>query len=241
MTRNGAKYLSKGGSSATTRRRSRSAASGGGSATDPAAGSIESTNRTSRSDVLRRGSFAAGGLAFGAALGLATRAPRATAAAPSAAQDRKIFNYALLLEYLQAGFYGEAVQRGALTGDVRRFAEVVAEHERAHVDYLRKALGSHARPRPTFDFGDATRDQRAFLDTAVLLENIGVAAYNGQAANLTKPALAAAAEIVSVEGRHAAWISDLAGEAPAPRAADAGESAAAVVRRLQATHFIKSP
>jgi Ferritin-like domain len=74
----------------------------------------------------------------------------------------------------------------------------------------------------------------------VLLENIGVAAYNGQAANLTKGALAAAAEIVSVEGRHAAWISALAGEPPAPRAADAGASSADVVRRLQSTHFIRT-
>jgi rubrerythrin len=182
----------------------------------------------------------AAGLALGIGAAFAARPTHASAAAPSPAQDLKIFNFALLLEYLQAGFYTEAVQKDALHGEVRRFAEVVAEHERAHVDYLRKALGSHARTRPKFDFGDSTSDQRAFLDTAVLLENIGVAAYNGQAANLTKGALAAAAEIVSVEGRHAAWISALAGEPPAPRAADAGASSADVVRRLQSTHFIRT-
>ncbi len=174
----------------------------------------------------------------GAGVGIATAPP--AAAAPSPAQDREIFNFALLLEYLQAAFYSDAVRRGALTGDVLRFAQVVSEHERAHVDYLRKALGPHARARPTFDFGKATRDERAFLDAGVLLENIGVAAYNGQAANLTKPALAAAAEIVSVEGRHAAWISDLAGQPPAPRAADVGASSIDVVRELKSTHFIKA-
>ena len=63
------------------------------------------------------------------------------------------------------------------------------------------------------------RGQESFLDAATLLENTGVAAYNGQAANLTKKSLAAAAAIVSVEGRHAAWISSLAGRDPAPRAA----------------------
>ena len=74
----------------------------------------------------------------------------------------------------------------------------------------------------------------------MLLENLGVAAYNGQAANLTKRALAPAAEIVSVEGRHAAWISDLAGELPAPHAADPGKSAGEVVSALQATGFIQT-
>ena len=165
------------------------------------------------------------------------RPPRAPKRA-SPAQDREIFNFALLLEYLQAAFYSEALRRGGLTGDVLRFAQVVSEHERAHVDYLRKALGPHARRRPTFDFGGATTNVRAFLDAAVLLENTGVAAYNGQAANLTKPVLAVAAEIVSVEGRHAAWISDLAGEDPAPRAADPGASATDVVAQLKRTGFL---
>ena len=184
---------------------------------------------------------------WGAAAGVSAIAgfsllgPRAApaGAAPSAAQDQKIFNFALLLEYLQAGFYGEAVERGRLKGEVREFAEIVSEHERAHVQFLRKALGARARERPAFSFGDATHDERKFLDAAVLLENTGVAAYNGQAANLTKPALAAAAEIVSVEGRHAAWVSDLAGKDPAPRAADPGESAAAIVATLGRTGFVR--
>ena len=190
-----------------------------------------------RRDLLRRGAVA-GGLALGAGAFLSVR-PDEALPAPSKALDEKIFDFALLLEYLQAGFYGEAVQHGALRGEVRQFAEVVADHERQHVAYLRKALGTKARPRPTFRFGDATRDQRKFLETAVLLENIGVAAYNGQAAKLTKPALSAAAEIVSVEGRHAAWISDIAGKPPAPRAADPGETADQVTAALRATGFLK--
>jgi hypothetical protein len=70
------------------------------------------------------------------------------------------------------------------------------------------------------------------------LENIGVGAYNGQGARLTRNAMTKAAEIVSVEGRHAAWISALVGEAPAPRAADPGLPAAAVMAQLQATGFL---
>lgn len=193
----------------------------------------------SRGDVIRRGVLLAAGLGAAGSLAALTRSAPANAAPPSAAQDREIFNFALLLEYLQAAFYTRAVEHGSLRGDIRDFAEVVSGHERAHVAYLRKALGDHARPRPTFDFGNATKNERAFVKAAILLENTGVAAYNGQAANLTKPALAAAAEIVSVEGRHAAWISDIAGESPAPRAADPGESSADVVRKLESLGFLR--
>jgi len=193
--------------------------------------------RTNRRRLLGRGAVV-GAAAIG---GFSLLGPRAgpAGAAPSAAQDQKIFNFALLLEYLQAAFYSDAVDRGRLKGEVREFAEIVSGHERAHVDFLRKALGTRARERPAFSFGDATQDERKFLDAAVLLENTGVAAYNGQAANLTKKALAAAAEIVSVEGRHAAWVSDLAGKDPAPHAADLGASATAVASTLRSTGFLK--
>jgi rubrerythrin len=192
---------------------------------------------TSRRELVGRGVIAGAALAAGITL-LGPRA-RSASAAPSQAQDQKIFNFALLLEYLQAAFYSEAVSHGRLRGEVGEFAEIVGEHEREHVRYLQKALGPRARKRPSFNFGDATRDQRKFLAAAVLLENTGVAAYNGQAANLTKKALTAAAEIVSVEGRHAAWISDLAGQDPAPRAADPGATASDVVSILDKTGYLK--
>ena len=159
-------------------------------------------------------------------------------ATPSAEMDRRIFQFALLLEQLQAAFYTEAVRRGALRGELREFAETVGAHERAHVAFLHKALGTDAGSPPTFHFGDATRDERRFGAAASELENIGVAAYNGQAAKLTGQALTQAAEIVSVEGRHAAWINILVGDAPAPRAADPGLSSAAVMARLRATGFV---
>jgi rubrerythrin len=194
--------------------------------------------RSTRRGLLGRGVLAGGALATGGAvLGWRTGA---AAPAPSQALDQKILNFALLLEYLQAAFYTEGVDAGRLRGEVREFAKIVAGHERAHVAFLEKALGRRARKKPTFEFGEATQDQRKFVETAVLLENTGVAAYNGQAANLTKKSLAAAAEIVSVEGRHAAWISDIAGRPPAPRAADPGATADEVAATLRATGFIKS-
>lgn len=187
-----------------------------------------------RRHLLRRSATAGAAILGGGAL-LASR-PKAAASAPSKAIDRKIFTFALQLEHLQAAFYAAAVDAGALTGEVLEFAKTLAGHEREHVQFLRKALGSSA-PAPEFDFGKAVRSRSAFLTTAVLLENTGVAAYNGQAANLTKKSLAAAAEIVSVEGRHAAWASSLAGREPAPRAADPGATAQAVARAIQRTGF----
>jgi hypothetical protein len=207
-----------------------------GFAADVRAALIETPS--TRRALLRRGAAAGGALAAGGAV-LGWRVG-AAAPAPSAALDKKIFNFALLLEYLQAAFYTEAVDAGALRGGVRDFAEIVADHERQHVAFLEKALGRGARKKPTFDFGSATKNQREFVDAAVLLENTGVAAYNGQGANLTKRSLAAAAQIASVEGRHAAWISDLAGRSPAPRAADPGATATEVEATLRTTGFIKS-
>lgn len=157
---------------------------------------------------------------------------------PSPGQDRRIFQFALLLEQLQAAFYAEALERGALRGQLREFAEVVGGHERAHVALLRKVLGPAARPSPSFHFGDATGHAQKFGAAAHELENIGVEAYNGQGAKLTRDAMTQAAEIVSVEGRHAGWIGALVGDPPAPRAFDPGLDANAILAQLKTTGFL---
>src|SRR4051812_20018881 len=186
---------------------------------------------------LRRGGFlkaVAGGLAVAGTLWVKRPGEIATAApGRSARQDRAILNFALLLEYLKESFYKEAVAEAALTGELKQFAEIAGDHERAHADALRQVLGPHARARPQFHFGSRTRNRQKFQATAVALEDLAVAAYNAQAANLTKEALALAIKIVSVEGRHAAWIRAVAGEEPAPTAADPGEGVAAVTAALQ--------
>jgi hypothetical protein len=210
----------------------------GGSDAFGAVGAFDSTVAVaSRRDVLRRAAVAGAMVVGGGAL--ARSGAAGALASPSRAQDRSILNFALLLEYVQAAFYSQAVDGNRLRGELREFAETVAGHEHAHVRFLRKALGSGARREPTYHFGTATRDERKFVEAAVELENLGVAAYNGQVANLTKKTLAAAAEIVSVEGRPAAWISDLGGRDPAPRAADPGAGAAEVLAALRATGFVK--
>jgi rubrerythrin len=193
---------------------------------------------STRGEFMRR-SAVGGSAALAGGGALLLWLPAAAGSAPSRSLDREIFQFALQLEYLQADFYAAAVDAGVLRGEVLEFAETLAGHEQEHVDFLRRALGSAAGTKPRFDFGRATSSERAFLDAAVLLENTGVAAYNGQAANLTKKALAAAAEIVSVEGRHAAWASSLAGREPAPRAADLGATPEAVTETLTRAGFVR--
>ena len=64
------------------------------------------------------------------------------------------------MEELQAALYAQALQHAGLTGELAQYARVVGAHERAHVAFLRKTLGSRAKPAPAFDFGDAVTELR---------------------------------------------------------------------------------
>lgn len=189
----------------------------------------------SRSSFLRVAAGTGGALLGGLLVG---RAVGGADAAPSPAQDRQIFQFALLLEELQAAFYSEALKRAGLSGDLLQFAQVVGAHERAHVAFLRHALGPSAGPTRSFHFGAATSDPQHFGVAAREIENLGVAAYNAQGAKLTAGAMEHAAEIVSVEGRHAGWIGALLGDPPAPRAADPGLDANSVLAQLKASGYL---
>ena len=158
---------------------------------------------------------------------------------PSPAQDVEILNFALLLEYVQAGLYADGLRRGSLKGELRAYARTVGAHERAHVAFLRKALGGKARKAPKLDFGDDTTSPERFTEAALKLEDLAVAGYNAGAPNLTKPTLAAAAKIVSVEARHASWIRSIAGVTPAPDASEPQLSAQRVMKTLQGSGYIR--
>lgn len=173
-----------------------------------------------------------------AALGAVALWPSA-AAAQSASSDTKILNFALALEYLQASFYTETEQIGALRGALAHQAHVVGMHERAHVKAFQGLLGSAAIRKPQFNFHGVTESPDAFRSTAVAFEDLATAAYKQQAPLITsKSYLAGALAIHSVEARHAAWIRRLAGFLPAAQAFDDPLSDAKVVDIVNSTHFV---
>ncbi len=187
-----------------------------------------------RASFLMKAGLAGGGLLGGGAL-LALMAGEARAQTPS---DVSILNFALVLEELEAAFYRDALRERALRGELRRFAQVVGGHERAHVRALREVLGGQAVERPTFEFRETNTSARRFIRTAISLEQLGLGAYKGQAPLIQDPTvLAAALSIHSVEGRHVGWIRDIAGLNPAPRGLDAPIARADVVEAVRRTFF----
>jgi hypothetical protein len=196
----------------------------------------DSAQRHSRRGFLRSSGLAVGGAAV--AGGLLPGASALAATTPKG--DVAILNFALTLEYLESAFYASALQHAGLTGEHKRLARTVHAHEAAHVQALKKALGSAAVKRPSFDFGSAVQSQGAFTSTAIVLEDTGVQAYQGQTPFITSNAVfKAAISIHPVEARHAAWIRNLAGMAPAPDAFNPALTKAQVLSAVTATGFIQ--
>jgi rubrerythrin len=198
-----------------------------------AAGNVE--RAVSRRGLLRNAGFVAGGAAAAAVM-----PGTAFAKGGFGPVDTSILNFALTLEYLEAAFYKRALENMNLTGELKRFATVVGDHEKQHVVALQKALGSAAVKRPSFNFGSATRSTSTFVATAIALEDTGVEAYQGQAVNLrSDKLLAAALAIHPVEARHAAWIRYIAGQHPAPASFNPAKTKDEVLAVVQSTGFIR--
>lgn len=179
-------------------------------------------------------------VARGASVSRATAAGLAMASVPIAvaALSRDVFaqgglpqnvidvlNFALTLEYLESTYYELGV-RTYHTVPAQDFAifDQIRIHEDEHVQYLKAALGSHAVPKPNFDFSGARGAHNGpfhdvffvynkFKALAQAFEDTGVRAYKGQAPNLmnAKAVLTVALQIHSVEARHASEVRRLRG------------------------------
>ena len=127
--------------------------------------------------------------------------------------DIAILNYAYLLEQLEAAFYIHVVQSpypGINPWETNTLNDIM-NHEIAHREFFKTALGASAIPVLEFDLTSidfASRD--SVLGAAKSFEDTGVSAYNGAAAKIVSvDYLLTAGKIVSVEARHAALIRDL--------------------------------
>jgi hypothetical protein len=171
-----------------------------------------------------------------AGIALATSVPLALAAASTDAfaagglpkQVVDVLNFALTLEYLEAAFYKEGVSSsGLIPSKYRSLFRTIAAHEAAHVKLLKGALGSAAVEAPAVDFtaggkyADVFSNFETFAAVSATFEDLGVAAYKGQAGNLIgTPVLETALQIHSVEARHAAAVRPIAGKPGVPNAFD---------------------
>jgi hypothetical protein len=131
------------------------------------------------------------------------------------AGDVGILNYAYALEQLEAAFYSAVVDspyKGATKDEIAVLADI-RDHEIAHRQFLKKALGKKAIGSLEVDFSKVDFGSRkSVLGTAGVFENLGVAAYNGAGPLIQNvDYLAAAGSIVSVEARHCATIAALTG------------------------------
>ena len=165
----------------------------------------------------------AGAASFGAfvlaACGSSSTKTASTAAAPaattssasSATGDIAILNYALTLEYLEREFYAKVVASGLFSGKVGSLIKGFGSQEATHVEALKGAvskMGGTPAANPNGKFPITSATQVAQL--AYTVENLGAAAYLGQAGNIQSPEiLATALAIHTVEARHAATLGTL--------------------------------
>ncbi len=131
--------------------------------------------------------------------------------------DLSIVNYALTLEYLEAQFYDKVIKSGLFSGMNLSVIKTFGAEEHQHVKALHAAAMSLGTPatKPKGKFPIHSAAQVTTLAGAV--ENLGAAAYLGQAGNIqSKEILAAALAIHTIEARHAATINVVLKKTPTP-------------------------
>lgn len=130
--------------------------------------------------------------------------------------DLGILNFAYALEQLEAAFYTRVLDGSywASASPIERlYLEDIQGHEVIHREFFKAAINAVATPELVlpnleFDFSSVNfSDRDSVLSTSILLEDTGVAAYNGAGDLIDTPLyLVLAGKIVSVEARHASAL-----------------------------------
>jgi hypothetical protein len=181
-------------------------------------------------------SSAAGSSSAAAAVGARSTTSTASSSGPSG--DLAIVNYALTLEYLESQFYAKVIASGLFHGKNLSVIKSFGAEETQHVIALKKVAMSLGTPaaKPVGKFPIHSAAQVTKLAAAV--ENLGAAAYLGQAGNIkSKQILAAALAIHSIEARHAATLNLVLMKSPTPDGAFAKPMTMAEVLKV-VTPFI---
>ena len=136
--------------------------------------------------------------------------------------DLEIVSYALTLEYLETDFYNAVLDSGVIKDKaLGETAMAIRDNEQEHVDALvmtvKQLGGKPSRPKTTFD-AVIEGGPNMVLETAATVENLGAAAYLGQAPRIkSKEVLAAAwrASTCTIEPADArTFLSWMLGPAP---------------------------
>jgi rubrerythrin len=144
-----------------------------------------------------------------------------TTAASSTTGDLGILNYALTLEYLETEFYSKVIAAKLFSGKAGSLVKSFGAEEATHVAALKAAvikLGGTPAENPKSKFPIENATQVAQL--AYTVENLGAAAYLGQAPLIQSPdVLATALSIHTVEARHASSLGTLVKKSVTPQGA----------------------
>ncbi|MFZ0040747.1 MAG: ferritin-like domain-containing protein [Solirubrobacteraceae bacterium] len=162
-------------------------------------------------------SSSSSGTASAASKGSGTSSSASSASASASTGDLAIVNYALTLEYLESQFYAKVIKSGLFHGKNLSVIKSFGAEEDQHVIALHKVAMSLGKPaaKPMGKFPIHSASQVTMLASTV--ENLGAAAYLGQAGNIqSKEILAAALAIHTIEARHAATINLVLKKDPTP-------------------------
>lgn len=161
-----------------------------------------------------------------------TVAKRQNAAAQALGlNDFDILQFALTLENLEESFYREGFAKFSasdftalgLSDEQIKDLQGIGFTESEHVIILQSSLaqnGIQPVQRCTYNFGFTSA--AAMVQTAAILENVGISAYLGAAPLLASPAiLGVAGSILTIEARHQSSIRVFGGQTAVPQAFDA--------------------